>query len=122
MKKLALLFLSIYLFASSQTPPPPPVNVHKKAKKLTLPKECKTIPPMIIFLPPPMEKELIACKNAVFKPRLGYIQKKIKDAIKVEPFKGFERVYKITLKNKKTLLCNKTITICIEPKNILTFK
>jgi len=90
--------------------------------KLELPKECKTIPPMIIFLPPPMEKELIPCKNVVFKPSIDKVQKKFKNKIKkIEITEGFERLYTLTFENNDTYFCNKEITHCIKG-NITSIK
>jgi len=83
-----------------------------------LPSECKTIPPMILFLPPPLEKELIECKNIVFKPTLKSVQKKFKTAKKVQPLSGFEKVYKITLENNLTLFCNQKLSRCFQGKEI----
>jgi len=85
---------------------------------LPLPKECKTIPPMIIFLPKPMEKELIPCKNVVFKPTLAIVKKRFPNAQKVEIAKGFERLYRIDLNNSATLFCNKDLSACIKGKKL----
>jgi len=106
-KTVSLLLCILTLYAA------PPMPSHP-----LLPKECKTIPPMIIFLPPPMEKELIPCKNSVFLPSLKNVKKKFPKARKVEIAKGFERVYKITLDHNITIFCNKEISHCIEGKKI----
>ena len=102
MKKLIFILLSLTLWAQ----PPAPI----------LPKECKTIPPMIIFLPPPMEKELIPCKNTVFKPTMKMVKKKFPKAIKITPTTGFERLYTISLENNSTIFCNKDLSRCIKGK------
>ncbi len=104
MKKFAI-FTLFAIFGWAQPPTPP---------SIPLPKECKTIPPMIIFLPPPMEKELIPCKNVVFLPSLKSVKKKFPKAVDVKPTKGFERLYTITLDNNETLFCNKELSRCIK--------
>lgn len=104
MKKL--VFIAIFILYSWAQPPVAP--------SIPLPKECKTIPPMIIFLPPPMEKELIPCKNRVFLPSLKSVKKKFPKAVDVRPTKGFERLYAITLENNETLFCNKELSRCIK--------
>jgi len=107
---LTLVFIIITILKSDELNPKP-----LSKPKLELPKECKTIPPMIIFLPPPMEKELIPCKNVVFKPSIKRIQKKFKNKIKtIEITPGFERVYTLIFENNETLFCNKEITQCIK--------
>jgi len=104
MKKLAIL-ISCALFGLAQPPTAP---------SIPLPKECKTIPPMIIFLPPPMEKELIPCKNRVFLPSLAMVKKRFPKAVDVKPVEGFERLYEIDLENNQTLFCNKELLRCIK--------
>ena len=106
MKKLILYFFCTVLIAADR-PPAPPAQV-------PLPKECKTIPPMIIFLPPPMEKELIPCKNVVFKPTLKMVKKKFPSAKNISIAKGFERLYAIELDNNTTLYCNRDLSACIK--------
>lgn len=107
MKKFAI-FISFAFTLFAQPPSSP----------MPLPKECKTIPPMIIFLPPPMEKELIPCKNEVFKPTMKMVKKKFPKAVAIAPTKGFERVYTITLENNTTIFCNKDLSVCIQGKAV----
>ena len=105
MKKFAIFILFVFtLFAQPPSAPMP------------LPKECKTIPPMIIFLPPPMEKELIPCKNVVFQPTMKMVKKRFPKAVAVTPAKGFERLYAIKMENNSTIFCNKELSHCIKGK------
>ncbi len=83
---------------------------------LPLPKECKTIPPMLIFFPKPMEKDLIPCRNVVFLPSLKIVKKRFPNAKSVKIAKGFERLYTIELDNNETLFCNKDLSSCIKGK------
>jgi len=129
MKKI-LLFLPLFLLASEVTMPPmPPMppaikltksdknkKSQKKEKKDILPKECRIIPPMLIFMPPPLEVDLRKCKNRLFMPTIKEVQKKLKVKVKkIEIVDGFSELYKIVT-NKKVLFCNKDLTKCFEVK------
>jgi len=126
MKKL-ILILPIFLLANGLMMPPMPPNVNlnnKKHKvkprsnknKNSLPKECEIIPPMLIFMPPPLESDLRKCKNKLFMPKIKFAQKKLKLKIKkIEIVNGFNEVYKIVT-SKKILYCNKDLTKCFEVK------
>jgi len=111
-KRILFLLCTLSLIAA------PPITPKQTAPTITLPKECKTIPPMLIFFPPPMEKELIPCKNAVFLPLLKNVKKKFQTAKKIEIAKGFERLYKITLDHNITIFCNYNLSHCIEGKKL----
>jgi len=125
MKKF-ILCLPLFLFASEVTMPPmPPMppnikltkkNKPQKKEKNVLPKECRIIPPMIIFLPPPLEVDLRKCKNRLFMPQVKDVEKKLKVKVKkIEIVDGFSELYKIVT-NKKVLFCNKDLTKCFEVK------
>jgi hypothetical protein len=107
--KLLLIFIIGTMLLADKPPAPP---------KTILPKECKTIPPMIIFLPPPMEAELIPCKNAVFKPTMKMVKKRFPKAKSVAIADGFERLYRITLENNTTLFCNRDLSKCIKGEEL----
>ena len=141
MRKI-LLFLPFLVFANETLPTPPmmppmPPNIKfeknvnnsqsknnikkstkkEKTKKSSLPKECEIIPPMIIFLPPPLEDALTKCKNKLFKPKLELVKKvfkkkklKVKSVSIVE---GFSEVYKIDT-NKGNFYCNKDLSKCFK--------
>jgi len=130
MKKLVLIFP--FLLLAQNTPPMPPMppmmampsqKQPAKAKKRpdskvknTLPKECQIIPPMLIFMPPPLENDLNKCKNAMFKPTKEKVLKTLKiKPKKIEAVEGFTGVYKITA-DKKILYCNKDLSKCFEVK------
>ena len=83
--KKSILLLPFILFAQNMPsmPPMPPMmnipaqktdkNSNPKKRPNTsiknkLPKECQIIPPMLIFMPPPLQKDLSKCKNVLFKP------------------------------------------------------
>ena len=128
MKKI-LAFLPFVLFANEAVPMPPmpPVmnlssnkkTVVKKSTKVKnkLPDECKVIPPMLIFMPPPLENDLTKCKNKMFKPKLSYAKKifakkhlKVKSVNTVE---GFSELYEIKT-NKSSFYCNKNLSKCFK--------
>lgn len=143
-RKISLsLAISCMLFAADMPPMPPmPLvnvenskpnetksikNVETEQKKRknqvnqapAMPKECEVMPPMIVFLPPPMEEDLTLCKNALNKPKLENVKKVYKDATSVDIAEGFKELYKITLKNKKELYCNSTLSSCLEVKKVI---
>ncbi|NWF65841.1 MAG: hypothetical protein HXX81_00045 [Campylobacterales bacterium] len=136
-KSLVALLYSTLLFASDMPPMPPIImdgvnssqqkdisNVEVKKgnsenKASAMPKECEVLPPMIIFLPPPMEADLTLCKNALHKPTLENVKKTYKDAVSVDIAEEFKELYKITLKNKKELYCNSSLSTCLEVKKVV---
>jgi len=128
MKKIVALLPMFLLANNLMMPPMPPsmnLNEHPKhqlksrpdtKKKNVFPKECQTVPPMLIFMPPPLEKDLSTCKNKLFMPKKEIAQKKLKLKIKkIEIVNGFNELYKITT-DKKTIYCNKDLTKCLEVK------
>ena len=129
MKKI-LAFLPFMLFANEAIPMPPmppamnlnnkkaEVKKHKvKSKSNTVPDECKVIPPMLIFMPPPLENDLTKCKNKMFKPKLSYAKKIFsKKHLKVKEINivnGFNQLYEIKT-NKGSFYCNKNLTKCFK--------
>ena len=120
--KLSTL-LTVVLYGVDMPPMPPMIPTlekqhtnNKTIKKTTKPKSCELIPPMVIFLPPPMEKELVKCKNEMFKPKKELVQKQLQKLLKkkitinkIEIVKKFNQLYKITYNNNKTILTNKTV-------------
>jgi hypothetical protein len=71
MKKfsLALAISTASLLAGvSAMPPMPPSFPKAEEKKRPFPKSCKSIPMMIVHLPPPMELEFNSCKNDLHMP------------------------------------------------------
>ena len=128
MKKL-LAFVPFILFANQaipMPPMPPAMNLEKskkttkKEKKSTLPKECEMIPPMIVFLPPPLEDALNKCKNKLFEPKLDYANKVFSNKkLKVKSINivnGFVELYKIDT-NKGSFYCNKDLSKCFKVAN-----
>jgi len=126
--KNIFLFIPLILFANQTIPMPPmppslPVNnntkiKHKKIeKKPSLPKECSIIPPMLIFMPPPLEADLTKCKNKLFMPKIEYAKKIFsKKHLKVKSVSivnGFIEVYKIST-NKGNYYCNKNLSKCFK--------
>lgn len=127
MKKL-FLFIPFVLFANQalpMPPMPPMMNLNtnktkklkKKKEKNNMPKACETIPPMIIFLPPPLEKSLEECKNELFKPKMDYAKKvfakKHLKVYSIDPVSGFAELYKIKT-NKGIYYCNKDLSKCFK--------
>jgi len=129
MKKLLIAVPFILLANQSlmmpPMPPALPVNKnqnttkvkHKEIKKPLLPKECNIIPPMLIFMPPPLEDDLVKCKNKLFLPKLD-IAKKIfaKKHLKVKSVSvvdGFVELYKVST-DKGDFYCNKNLSKCFK--------
>ena len=128
MKKF-LYFLPFILFANQSIPMPPmppamnfdKTKKHiKNNKKNTLPKECETIPPMIIFLPPPLEDALNKCKNKLLEPKLEFAKKVFaKKKLKVKSVnivEGFSELYEVKT-NKGNFYCNKDLSKCFKVKD-----
>ena len=101
--------LSSALFAGApQVPPMPPAFT--KAHKY--PKSCESIPKMIVFLPPPMEREFIQCKNDLNMPTVAeatrFVMKHFGrnfSSLSVKLAEGFYQLYEVNFKlngkNKK---------------------
>jgi len=146
-KELSLLLISTFLIASEMPPMPPIImgttkvvkdDVKKEVQKTkrkapTLPKECEALPPMVIFLPPPMEAGLVDCKNALHKPSQEKTTKALKKllndkALKVNSIdilENFKELYKINIKSgkiNKNLYCNSNLTNCFEIDKFITQK
>ena len=126
-KILLTLFTASTLLSAMDMPPMPPMiptmntkkeTVNKKQpkqKKQSMPKSCELIPPMVIFLPPPMEMELTKCKNALGKPSKELVQKQLTKLFKkkiivkkIEIVEKFNQLYKVTY-DGGTILVNKTV-------------
>ena len=122
------------LLNAIETPPMPPMmpqitpvknNIDtkqssKKQQKKAIPKSCELIPPMVIFLPPPMEKELVNCKNNLHKPKKDFVEKQLSKLFKkkvkvqkVEIVEKFNQLYKITYSGG-VILVNKDVNAFIK--------
>jgi hypothetical protein len=130
MKKL-LFVMPLFLLAQNLSMPPMPpalplnenkkiVNKQKKVQqKTTMPKECSVIPPMLIFMPPPLQEDLRKCKNKLFMPNIDLAKRELSKKYKnikiynISIVDGFEELYKIKT-NKGILFCNKTVTKCFK--------
>jgi len=135
-KKL-LFLVPFILFANEAMPMPPmppalPVmnmnknqknhkevkaNIKPKKAKNVMPKECAVIPPMLIFMPPPLQNDLTKCKNRLFLPKLNVAKKVFaKKGLKVKSVsiaEGFTELYKVST-NKGEFYCNKTLNKCFK--------
>ena len=92
----------------------------KSTQKSTMPTSCELIPPMVIFLPPPMEKELTNCKNNMNKPKKDFVEKQLLKLLKkktkvtkIEIVEKFNQLYKITY-DGGVILTNKTVDAFIK--------
>lgn len=133
MKKNILLLLSLLplAVAAMDAPPmppatpPEPVGTVKPAKVVpAAPKECNAVPPMLIYLPPELEKDLMGCKNLLYKPTEQaaaqaleklYKQKVSVKEVAIEP--KFKELYRISVNvagSNKTLYCNGDVDSCLE--------
>lgn len=121
MKKFAtvLMLVSISsLFASPSTPPMPPSFGVKSDKPY--PESCKSLPKMIVFLPPPMEVDFIKCKNDLNMPTVDEAKEALEikfgkgvDKVAVSLAEGFHQLYKVEFqlnKESKTVFVNGTLT------------
>ncbi len=120
------LFISTVILNAKESIPMPPMipsldtkqNTNKKNS--SIPKSCELIPPMVIFLPPPMEAELSKCKNELHKPKKEFVEKQLSKLFKkqvkvtkIEIVKKFNQLYKITY-DGGIILTNKTVDGFIE--------
>jgi hypothetical protein len=136
MKKILGLVIVAGMLMASEMPPMPPgmgggsdksVKTKKKNKSGE-PKECNSVPPMIYILPPPLEAELKACKDAFFKPKKELAQKQLSKNIKgikvkdIAPVKAFDMLYEIKHNQKSKIYCNKTITSCFVDGKLIDIK
>jgi len=92
----------------------------QKKSKPAMPKSCELIPPMVIFLPPPMEVEISKCKNELYKPKKEFAEKQLSKLFKkktkiksIEIVEKFNQLYKVTY-NGGTILVNKSVDAFIE--------
>ncbi len=126
MKSLLLLSIfTIFVNAVDTIPMPPMIpsldtkqNTNKKNS--SIPKSCELIPPMVIFLPPPMQVELSKCKNELNRPKKEFVEKQLSKlfkkpvkVIKIEIVKKFNQLYKVTYVGG-IILTNKTVDGFIE--------
>ncbi len=130
----SILITSTLLNAVDMPPMPPMIptlkttksdintqNKVQKAQKSTMPKSCELIPPMVIFLPPPMEKELANCKNNLHKPKKEFVEKQLAKLFKkkkitvtkIEIVKKFNQLYKVTY-DDGVILVNKSVDAFIK--------
>jgi hypothetical protein len=125
MKKLAtvLLLASVSsLFAGNSTPPMPPSFGGVSEKPY--PESCKSLPKMIVFLPPPMEVDFIQCKNDLNMPTVFETQQALNikfgagvSEIKVALAEGFHQLYRVDFKlsgTTKTIFVNGDLTKFID--------
>ncbi|MBC8238351.1 MAG: hypothetical protein H8E76_09020 [Helicobacteraceae bacterium] len=126
-----MLLLSIisatFMHATEMPPMPPMPPIFETAKttsvasqQATTPSSCQLIPPMVIHLPPPMEKELINCKNELFLPNKALAEKNLSNLLKkqiavekIEIVPKFNQLYKVTY-NGGVILTNKSVDAFIK--------
>ena len=109
------------MIPSLDTKAPQQKSAKQTKQKSAMPKACELIPPMVIFLPPPMENQLIKCKNEMFKPKKEFVQKQLAKLLKkkitiekIEFVAKFNQLYKITYNKNNTILTNKTVDAFIQ--------
>jgi hypothetical protein len=134
---IKILIISVFILSkllSVDMPPMPPMMPSTKAKtkikqnkpsafqtKLEEIEGCSSLPPMIIFLPPPMEKSLIQCRNNYYKPTKKDASKKLSKLFhkkikvtKIKIMSKFREVYKIYIRGQKSKYCNKDLNSCLK--------
>ena len=131
MKKIVIAFgiaLLPALFAAEDMPPmpmSPPADAVKPNKVVPKPpQECDAVPPMLIYLPPELEKDMAVCKNLLYKPSMEAAQKalekifaqkvQIKDISMVPKYKELYRIVAIVDKKERALYCNSDVDACLE--------
>lgn len=137
MLKTIILGLSFASIFASQMPPMPPmppmmgmdINTTKQpVQKQEVVNSCELLPPMVVFIPPPMEDMLNECKNSLKMPKEELVKEKLlkgqyKDAKveKISVAEGFVQLYAIDLLDKKEkvrLYCNSSVEKCIAGKMV----
>jgi hypothetical protein len=126
MRKLATLILSLSatsLFAGQTMMPPVPPSFPTSETRGT-PKSCKTIPMMLVHLPPPMQIEFDTCKNDMYLPfhsktAQTLVKKFGKEAklVNISVAEGFHRLYRIDFKigkEAKVIYANETLTLFLD--------
>jgi len=136
LSSMFVLLFTVFSLGSEMPPMPPMMGSSSKSikpnndfqNKMSDIKECSSLPPMIIFLPPPMEKDLISCRNKFYKPTVANAEKALSKMIdkkvsvsKISLAEGFRELYKIEysykkfiLTSKKTSYCNAKLTKCLD--------
>ena len=140
--RLVLAVFSSFVFVLSNSMPPMPPGfgdtpspkstnkqkINDYQKKIGDIKECNSLPPMIIFLPPPMEKDLIICRNEYYKPSKEKTKKLLSKMLgkditikSISTQEGFREVYKIEYSTKFFIIerdfvtyCNSALTKCLK--------
>jgi hypothetical protein len=129
-KKIYLAILPISLLAANMPPMPPMIpNIDMKptptaSVKNATPQSCELLPPMVVFIPPPMEKMLNDCKNQLHLPKNEQVEKNILQGeykkLKIKSIsitEDFAQLYKIVITNDKKeieLFCNSNLSKCIK--------
>lgn len=94
-------------------------DVKKSTKKEKSNNACKIIPPMLVHLPPMLEKDLDKCKNSLYMPDTSVAEKRLRDILKkdvkvskVSTVKGFSMLYKIE-SDSGDFYCNRYVDRCL---------
>jgi len=92
-------------------------SANKTTKQSSMPQECQMMPPMMILLPPPMEIQLVKCKNKLYLPKKEFAQAKLSKYLKkqvkiknIEIVNGFSQLYKIIYNKTYVIYTNKTVS------------
>lgn len=126
MKKVSLFTVSVVLslpLIAGDAPNLPPVPGMPAKKSLVKKKEqndsCKVIPPMLVYLPPMLEKDLYKCKNSIHMPTVNTAEKGLKSllkrdvkVLKISIVKGFNMLYKIE-SDMGSFYCNRYVNRCL---------
>jgi hypothetical protein len=120
-----ILSIPILIAATTINMPPmiPTIDNKDKAplqQNNSLPKVCDLIPPMVLFLPPPMQTAMSECKNKLGMPNKEFteaqLSKLFKKDIKVksiEIVEKFNQLYKVKY-NGGVILVNKDVNAFIK--------
>lgn len=139
MRRLITTAISMFaVFANAaQTgvpmPPMPPEVIHpsKRAPEPNMNKEgdpCKAVPPMIIFLPPPLAKARAECLLKRQKPSMEEAKRlfaqKLKsdvDITSIKGIEGFDNLYRFDIiigKMRTRLFCDAQLQQCIQGERV----
>ena len=130
---IAFVFTTFALAAQNSMPMPPmPPGMIKPSKDQITARQrhdvCAEVPPMIIYLPPPLAKARAECLLKKQKPskedakrRFSERLKSDVDIIAIKGVEGFENLYRFDIaigKMRTTLFCDAQLRQCIQGEKV----
>ena len=130
---LSVVFVTFVFAAQKSMPMPPmPPGMTKPSKDQTAAAQrhdvCAEVPPMIIFLPPPLAKARAECLLQKQKPSHEEVKRRLSQKLKsdvsvtkIEGVEGFENLYRIDFyigEMNTTLFCDRQLQHCIQGEKV----